>query len=112
MTKRLKSKHKVDRRLKANIENTKYGLETILKLAPVDYTLKSNGLAQIGFIAQEMEEIIPEIVSTDANGYKGIAYAKLTPILVEAIKEQQRLIETQQLQIDKLINRIDTLENK
>ena len=40
-----------------------------------------------------MEEIIPEIVSTDQDGYKGVAYGKLTPVLVKAIQEQQAKIE-------------------
>jgi hypothetical protein len=103
-----------DVRQKENVVEIDSGLNKLLKIRGVEYNTIGNDPEnkQIGFIAQEMEEIIPEIVSTDANGYKGIAYAKLTPILVEAIKEQQRLIETQQLQIDKLINRIDTLENK
>ena len=48
---------------------------------------------QIGFIAQEIEKIYPQVVLTDKNGYKSIDYSKLTPILVEAIKEQQKIIQ-------------------
>ena len=47
---------------------------------------------QIGFIAQEMEKIYPELVITQPDGYKSVDYSKLTPVLVEAIKEQQKLI--------------------
>ena len=99
-----------DRRLKANIENTKYGLETILKLAPVDYTLKSNGLAQIGFIAQDLKPIVPEAVNgTEGDIEKGetlgITYTTLIPILTKAIQELKKENED-------LKKRIDALENK
>jgi len=51
---------------------------------------------QIGFIAEELEMIYPELVYTTDNGDKSIDYSKLTPILLEAIKEQQNSIEEQQ----------------
>ncbi len=51
---------------------------------------------QIGFIAEELELIYPELVYTSDNGDKSISYSKLTPILLEAIKEQQNSIEEQQ----------------
>jgi hypothetical protein len=44
---------------------------------------------QIGFIAQEAESVIPELVRTDSNGYKAFSYEKLTVILTGAIQEQQ-----------------------
>lgn len=46
-----------------------------------------NSQRQIGFIAQDIEKIYPEVVSTDANGYKSVDYGKLTPILLVAINE-------------------------
>ena len=52
-----------DRRLKENIKGTKYGLDEVLKLEPVDYNFKSNGLEQIGFIAQDVRSLIPEVVT-------------------------------------------------
>ena len=57
---------------------------------------------QIGVIAQEVETILPELVSTDNNGYKAVDYSKLTPVLIEAMKEQQAIIESQQKEIDEL----------
>lgn len=48
---------------------------------------------QIGVIAQDVEKLYPEVVFTDKEGYKSVDYAKLTPVLIEAIKEQQNLIE-------------------
>ncbi|RAK63171.1 hypothetical protein DLM85_21515 [Hymenobacter edaphi] len=48
---------------------------------------------QLGFIAQELEQVYPELVTTGADGLKAVNYAQLTPVLVEALKEQQRQIE-------------------
>jgi hypothetical protein len=45
---------------------------------------------------------VPEVVTTDNNGYKGISYSKLVPVLIEAIKEQQKEIEELKLRITKL----------
>lgn len=78
---------------------------------PLDNLLKINGLyydydtekfpnkhfsekRQIGVIAQEVEKLYPELVQTDANGYKSVDYVKLTPILIEAIKELNSKVET------------------
>ncbi|MEP6793719.1 MAG: tail fiber domain-containing protein [Saprospiraceae bacterium] len=47
---------------------------------------------QIGFSAQELETVFPEMVHTDINGYKSVDYSRMTPVLVEAIKEQQKII--------------------
>ncbi len=69
-----------------------------MKLRGVEFDWKKNEFkqmkfeegTQIGFIAQEVEAIIPEIVRTDADGYKSVAYADITAVLVEAIKELKR----------------------
>ncbi|GLR20177.1 tail fiber domain-containing protein [Portibacter lacus] len=57
---------------------------------------------QIGVMAQEVETAFPELVMTDKEGYKSVDYSRLTPILLEAIKEQQILIENQESRIKKL----------
>jgi hypothetical protein len=49
-----------------------------------------------------MEKIFPEVVSTDSKGYKSIDYGKLTPVLVEAMKEQQKEINDLKRDIDEL----------
>lgn len=59
---------------------------------------------QIGVIAQEVEEVFPELVTTNEKGYKMVDYIKLTPILLEVIKEQQQAIEL-------LRSRVSTLES-
>jgi hypothetical protein len=90
-----------DERWKTNIKPIQNALHNVLKIQGVTYYWKvdeypdmhfSEG-EQIGFIAQEVEKIYPQVVLTDKDGYKSIDYSKLTPILVEAIKDQQKIIE-------------------
>ena len=54
---------------------------------------------EIGFIAQDIEKFLPEVVHTDAAGYKSVDYGKISALLVEAIKEQQKMIEELQERI-------------
>jgi hypothetical protein len=53
-------------------------------------------------IAQDTEEVVPEAVKTDSEGWKSIQYAKLTPVLIEAVKEQQQVIEQQNERLGQL----------
>ncbi|MBI4944976.1 MAG: tail fiber domain-containing protein [Bacteroidetes bacterium] len=117
-----------DRAYKRNIETlTKYGVQEILKLRPVTYIHKQdkNSKVQIGLIAQEVKELIPEIVEGE-EGSMGIAYDRLVPVLVNAIKEQQKqitnnefrmsnnelLIKEQQKQIEILKQEMEALKCK
>jgi hypothetical protein len=78
-----------------------------LKLRGVTYYWKQaefpekqfNARRQLGFIAQEIEPYYPEMVTTDADGYKSVDYSRLTPVLVEAMKEQQAQIEALKAQV-------------
>ncbi len=83
-----------DQRLKQNIEPLASSLSKLSQLRGVSFKWKDNPQDnQIGLVAQEVEKILPEIVSTDSEGYKSIAYGKLTAILIEGMKEQQRQID-------------------
>ena len=82
---------------KKDITGIQYGLADVLKMRSVFYRTKDYDEPQIGFIAQEMELIIPEVVSGE-EGSKGIAYGNINAVLVKAIQEQQALIT--QLQAD------------
>ena len=95
-----------DRAKKYAIKDLDYGLKELLQLRPTAYHYKADSTASIGFIAQEMEQIIPEVVSGE-EGEKGIAYGLLTPVLVNATQEQQRLIEAQQKKIEAQQQRIE-----
>jgi Chaperone of endosialidase len=97
-----------DARYKTNITALENSVEKILLLNGVTYdwnTAKFPGMnfsdkKQIGFIAQEVEQLFPELVFTDANGYKSIDYTRLTPILVETVKNQQKEIIAIQKRLD------------
>jgi hypothetical protein len=96
--------HSSDARFKENVAPIPDALESVLRLRgvtfdwrrdrfPLQHFSASKG---IGFIAQEVETVFPSLVSTDGDGFKGVDYAELTPILVEAIKAQQRRIADQE----------------
>jgi len=68
---------------------------------------------QIGLIAQEVEKVIPEVVSTDkADGYKSVEYSNMVAVLVEAVKELKVQNEVLQGKNGELTSRIEALENK
>jgi hypothetical protein len=88
-----------DVRLKENITPLSTPLDKLMKLQGVDFTWKQDidteyaGKKDVGLIAQQVEEVLPDAVETRYNGYKAVRYEKVIPLLVEAIKEQQRQIE-------------------
>jgi hypothetical protein len=90
-----------DIRFKKDIATLSGALNNVLSLRGVSYNWKKDEFPekhfsnekQIGFIAQELEKVYPELVSTGADGYEGVDYARLTPVLVEAIKELQKEID-------------------
>ena len=95
-----------DKRFKMNISPIKNSLDLVMSLNGVTYDWKQSGNKDIGFIAQEVEEILPFIVHTnEKTDYKSMDYSRITPILVEAIQEQQKMI-------DNLKKKINELENK
>ncbi len=92
-----------DGRLKKDIKPLTHALDSILQLEGKSYRWKEGATfankKDIGLIAQEVEIIFPELVAENEQGYKGIAYSKLTAVLVEAMKEQQGQMTAQQEQI-------------
>lgn len=90
-----------DGRFKKNIEPLQQSLDKVLQLQGVSYQMKAEAFpkenfdtaTQVGLVAQEVEKIVPEVVSEGPNGYKAIDYAKLVPLLIEAIKSQQQQID-------------------
>ena len=98
-----------DIRLKENIKDTPYGLDEVLQLRPVefDWKEKRGGRHDIGVIAQEIEEVIPEVVRNaenikDNTSYKTVDYGKLSSVLIKAIQEQNKKIDKLQEDIKKL----------
>jgi hypothetical protein len=85
-----------DKRKKKNIAKINGALSGIAKLRGVRFQWKDSMAKgkQIGMIAQEVEKVYPELVFTNPiDGYKGIRYAEMTAVLVEALKEQQKRID-------------------
>ena len=80
-----------DARLKTDIRALNNALDTVLSLQGKQYRLIDESVNQtdIGLIAQDVEKVLPQIVSQSEDGYKAIAYQSLTAVLIEAIKEQQ-----------------------
>jgi len=92
-----------DKRLKENISPLENSLQKVRKLQGVSFTWINNPEAgnKIGFIAQEVNQILPELVFTNTtDGFMGINYAEMTAVLVEAIKEQQLIIEQQNILLE------------
>jgi hypothetical protein len=98
-----------DVKLKKNIKTIDNALEKTLRLRGVEFDrLDLNDSHQIGVIAQEVEEIIPELVSDEGNnGIKSVAYGNISALLIEAIKEQNETINTLRHEIDNLKKQIE-----
>ncbi len=106
-----------DIRLKKNIETLQNALNKVMQLQGVSYNWKNEkeladeniayttsrgDKADIGLIAQEVEKILPQLVSTDSEGFKSVEYSKLVALLIEAVKEQQKTMENQQNELNEL----------
>ena len=123
--------HDSDSRLKKDVQTISGALDKVLKLRGVTYYWKTreemaatrgvsvNNMSygysdklQTGVVAQEIEQVMPELVSTDEAGFKSVDYVGITPLLIEAIKEQQTIINNQQQQIDELKKMVEELLNK
>lgn len=103
-----------DLRLKKDVKNGSYGLRELLGLRPVTYHWKdpeSDRDTQIGFIAQEVRKLIPEIVKEEpASGMLSVNYQGLIPVTVRAVQEQNQVIEEQRRIIERQGDRIARLE--
>ena len=92
-----------DERLKRNIETIQNPIDIVNCLRGVSF--EKDGRSSIGVIAQETEDFLPEVVHTDNEGMKSVAYGNITGLLIEAIKDQQKTIEELQKQISDLQNK-------
>ena len=109
-----------DIRYKKNINPLSNSLSNVLSLNGIYYNWDNEKFAdkafndkrQIGFSAQELETLYPEMVHTDDDGYKAVDYSRLTPVLVEAMKEQQQMIKDQQETIDFLLQELASIKQQ
>ncbi|HOO71529.1 MAG TPA: tail fiber domain-containing protein [Spirochaetota bacterium] len=118
-----------DGRFKHNITPVSHALQKIMGLQGVAYDWNSEKFKdrsfskdrQIGFIAQDVEKVIPELVTTDNDGYKSLDYSKLSVILVEAMKEmnlrtvslekENAVLKKRLASLEKISERVAKLEN-
>lgn len=127
-----------DRRDKKDIENLNYGLKELMQLKPVSFNWKDHlsspdqaGVKKLGLIAQDLHEIIPEVVKTkdyvkigenpdtdepikevqEAKRW-GVFYSDLIPVLIKGIQEQQEIIDEQEETIDDLEGKYQELKNE
>ena len=108
--------HHSDRRWKKNIDSIENPLQRILMVEGKKYEWRIDEFKEMNFpegehygvIAQQIEGIFPNLVLTGANGYKSVDYGHMTPILIEAIKEQQAIIEAQKKEIETQKAELDT----
>jgi hypothetical protein len=85
-----------DKRLKDNLKPIENSLDKVSKLSGYEFDWNDKQKTyqghDIGVVAQEVEEVLPELVATREDGYKAVKYEKIVPLLIEAIKEQQQQI--------------------
>ena len=86
---------------KKDIVDTQYGLETIKTLQPRDYKLKADDTEHTGFIAQELETVLPQFVIGE-EGHKNLNYAQITAVLTKAIQELTTKLEAAEARITTL----------
>ncbi|MBL1214958.1 MAG: hypothetical protein D8M61_16575 [Ignavibacteriae bacterium] len=99
-----------DKRLKKNIKSLVSSSDKIMKLRPVIYEMRKDEYPernlpkgrQIGLIAQEVEVLFPEIVRTDSEGFKSINYSKLSVLLIDVTKKQNKKIKNLESEINEI----------
>ena len=104
-----------DIKLKDNFRIIESPLEKISKINGVSFNWNDKqsvyeaGKKDYGVIAQEVEEVLPELVITRENGYKAVRYEKIVSLLIETTKAQQAQIETLNNQVNKLTEKLNNL---
>ena len=89
-----------DARLKSNIVSLGSTLSKLLQIDGKFYEMK--GKQKIGVLAQEIQEVFPELVSEDDNEMLAVNYQGLVPVLINALKEQDKIIKTQEERLNKI----------
>jgi len=104
-----------DQNLKKNIVETELGLETVMNLRPVEFNWNSQSEGDkkyLGFIAQEVEQIAPNLVTIDSNGYRQLNSIGLIPVVAKAIQEQQGILEQTSVSVQTTADKQDEITQR
>lgn len=116
-----------DARQKKNIKNLSYGLDKLMQLRPVSFEWKKDDGSgtKLGLIAQELQQVIPEVVrdwdweedelgnrKKVASSVLGVYYSDLIPVLIKATQDQQNIIDQQNKKIESQQNEIELLKQQ
>jgi hypothetical protein len=93
-----------DARLKANIVSLGSTLARLLLIDGKTYTMKKDGKQKIGVLAQDIQNVFPELVSEDDNEMLAVNYQGLVPVLINALKEQDDKISRLEVLVEKLMS--------
>ena len=93
-----------DARIKTNVATVENALDKVLQLRGVTYqrTDTEDKSTKVGLIAQEVKEVLPEVVTEQTDGLLSVSYGNMVGVLIEAMKEQQQIIETLEAKIELL----------
>jgi len=95
-----------DARLKNSIVDIKYGLSAVMNTQPRSYKMNDLEGDYVGFVAQELQQIIPEVVSGNPERQLGVDYGSLVAVAFKAIQEQQALIVSMREELDTLKTKV------
>ncbi len=92
------------KRWKMNIRKLQDALDKVVELRGVTFDWKDSGRRDIGLIAEEVGKVVPEVVTYEDNGVdaKSLDYAHLVALIIEAVKEQQRVIDDQRMELEEI----------
>ena len=107
-----------DERWKKDVVKIEDALQKVLAMKGVYYNWRTEDFPenkfsdkhQVGFIAQELEKILPEVVSTDNNGYKSVMYGHVVALLVEAIKDLESQLVEKTTSLEEKTKEIDEIK--
>jgi len=87
-----------------NIRKVQDALDKVVELRGVTFDWKDSGRSDIGLIAEEVGKVVPEVVTYEDNGVdaKSLDYAHLVALIIEAVKEQQRVIDDQRMELEEI----------
>jgi hypothetical protein len=101
-----------DIRLKTDIAPLPSALDSIMKMKPVSYVYKSNHIKGLGFIAQDVEKVYPQLVVERPDGMKGVMYEGMIAPLVSAVQDLKQQNDELRQQLKRQTEREDELERK